>query len=34
MYLPKFGNKPNVDIFLATLQKNDMVENGINLNSP
>jgi hypothetical protein len=34
MYLPKFGNKPNVGTFLATLPKNDMVENGINLNSP
>jgi hypothetical protein len=28
----KFDNKLNVDIFLATLLKNGIVKNGINLN--
>lgn len=34
MYLPKFSNKLNVDMFLTTMLKNDTVENDINLNSP
>ena len=34
MYVPKFGNKLNVDTFLTTLPRNDIVKNGINLNNP